>query len=206
MQSIPLGDPVKTTWLLIILFSFFACGCSDQPDPPRQDAASRPEPAASFQNTEAVYDAALQGDIGTVGAYLDRGFGVDRADADQRSLLMLAAFNGHTELCRLLIEKGADVNARDAGGSTPLMFASTGPFVETVQLLLKSGADPNLVDTGEHFTALMHAAAEGQMEVVEALLKRGADKTKKDADQDTAEAFARQKGHGSVADYIRNYK
>jgi ankyrin repeat protein len=197
---------MKTACLLVLLFLCFTCGCSDRSDLPRQTADAQPAPSAAFQNPDAVYEAALQGDIGTVGTYLDRGFGVNRADADQRSLLMLAAFNGHAELCRLLIEKGADVNARDAGGSTPLMFASTGPFVETVQLLLNSGADPNLVDTGEHFTALMHAAAEGQLEVVQALLKHGADKTKKDVDQDTAEAFARQKGHGSVADYIRNYK
>ena len=119
---------------------------------------------------------------------------------------MLAGFNGHNELCRLLIEKGAKVDARDFNGRTALMFASTGPFAGTVRYLLASGADPNVVDQGEHFTALMHAAAEGQMEVVGVLLEHGADKSVKDVDGDTAESFARQKGHGSVADYIRDYK
>ena len=135
-----------------------------------------------------------------------KGFDVNQPNPDRQSLLMLAGFNGHTELCRLLIKTGAEVDARDYKGSTALIFASTGPFAETVRLFLEAGADPNAVDRNEHYTALMHAAAEGHLEVVKVLLEHGADKSPKDVDGDTAETFARQNRHFSVADYIRDYE
>ena len=196
---------MKILYILIILFFLIMAGCSKQSEQVEQEAGLQPESSPEIQDTKIVYDAALQGNIQTVQSYLDKGFDVNKRDADKRSLPMLAGFNGHTELCRLLLGKGAEIDARDFNGRTALMFASTGPFAETVRFLLESGADPNVVDQGEHFTALMHAAAEGQMEVVQVLLEHGADKTVKDVDGDTAESFARQKGHLSVADYLRDY-
>jgi len=197
---------MKILYVLIILFLLITAGCSKQSEQVEQEAGLQPDLSPGIQDTKIVYDAALQGNIRTVQSFLDKGFDVNQSNRDQQSLLMLAGFNGHTELCRLLLEKGAEVDARDFNDRTALMFASTGPFAETVRLLLESGADPKAVDRGEHFTALMHAAAEGQMEVVQVLLEHGADKTVKDVDGDTAESFARQKGHLSVADYLRDYK
>ncbi len=196
---------MKTRHMVFFLLVLVA-GCSEQPDPAEQNAAPKTKSIPAFQNPDNIYDAALQGDIATVRGFLDEGFDVNRLDIDKRSLLMLAGFNGHTELCRMLIEKGAEVDVRDSNGRTALMFASTGPFVETVRLLLESGADPKAVDQSERFTALMHAAAEGQLGVVQVLLEHGADKSVKDVDGDTAESFARQKGHLSVADYLRDYE
>ncbi len=190
----------------MILLLLIAAGCSGKPQGSGNSTEPPEAPPPSFQNTSMVYEAALQGNIQAVQDYLDKGFDVNRSNQDRQSLLMLAGFNGHTELCRLLIGKGAEVDARDFNGRTALMFASTGPFAETVRLLLESGADPNAVDKNERFTALMHAAAEGQMEVVRILLEHGADKSIRDIDGDTAETFARQKGHLPVANYIRDYK
>lgn len=197
---------MKILYILIILFLLVTAGCSKQLEQTETNAVPQSESSPAMQDTKIVYEAALQGDIKTVQNYLKNGFDVNRSNQDQQSLLMLAGFNGHTKLCRLLLEKGAEVDARDINGRTALMFASTGPFAETVRLLLKSGADPKAVDSGERFTALMHAAAEGQLEVVKVLLENGADKSVKDVDGDTAEMFARQNGHLSVADYLRDYE
>ena len=71
-----------------------------------------------------------------------------------------------------------------------------------MELLLERKADPNIVDNQEHFSALMHAAAEGYIEVVKILLDHGADATLKDIDGDTAESFARKNGHTGVADLL----
>lgn len=80
------------------------------------------------------------------------------------------------------------------------MFAATGDNAETVELLLNADAKViNAVDTGEGFTALMHAAAEGQVEVVKVLLKYNADATIRDADGDTAQDFARKNQHAEVS-------
>ena len=49
----------------------------------------------------------------------------------------------------------------------------------------------------------MFAASEGQLDVVKILLANGADASLKDIDGDNAEAFARQKGHVAVAEYIK---
>jgi len=190
--------------MVIAFFLSISLGCSDQSDRPKQVADPQSGASLVSYETNTVYEAARQGDFDTVRSYLDKGFDVNLPDPDRRSLLMLAGFNGHTELCKLLIEKGIKIDARDFNGRTALMFASTGPFADTVRLLLKSGADPNAVDQGEHYTALMHAAAEGHLDVVKVLLENGANKSLKDIDGDTAETFARQNGHIDVADYLKN--
>ena len=89
-------------------------------------------------------------------------------------------------------------------GRTALLYASTGPFAPTVKLLLDHQADPNMVDFDEHFSPLMHAAAEGQLEVVKLLLENGADPTLKDIDGETAALFARTNGHTEVAGLIQS--
>jgi ankyrin repeat protein len=65
-------------------------------------------------------------------------------------------------------------------------------------MLLDAGAEINAVDAGEHFTALMMAAAEGNAEVVKVLLDRGAKKDMVDSDGDAAIDFARRSGHGEI--------
>ena len=87
-------------------------------------------------------------------------------------------------------------------GRTALLYASTGPFAGTVRLLLENKADPNIVDADEHFTPIMHAAAEGQLEVVKILLEYGADPSLKDVDGETARMFAVQNGHTEVANLL----
>jgi hypothetical protein len=49
--------------------------------------------------------------------------------------LMEAAFNGHLDVCRLLIDKGAHIEAKDRYGRTPLHFAAGRGHLEIVRLL-----------------------------------------------------------------------
>ena len=118
---------------------------------------------------------------------------------------MLAAFNGHTDIARLLLDGGAQVNARDPVGRTSLMYAATGPNQETVRVLLEHKADPLAADQEEQFTALMFAAAEGQAEVVRLLLGHGSDPAMVDTDGDTALDFAVRNNHTEVAGLLRNH-
>ena len=153
---------------------------------------------------QLIFDAALNGDLAKVRESIGKGADPNDVDQDGRTALMYASFNGHTEIVRLLLDEGANVGLRDAMGRTALLFASTGPFAETVEMLLDHHADPNITDNGEHFTPLMHAAAEGQLEVVKLLIERGADPSMKDIDGDTAGVFARNNGHTEVAGYIQS--
>jgi ankyrin repeat protein len=161
--------------------------------------AAQPEP-----RIEALHAAAFAGNLEEVRRLLEQGVAVDARDAEGRTPLMWASFNGHTAVDALLLEKGAAIDAREVNGRTALMYASSGPFVGTVGLLLEKGAEVNLQGTAEGFTALMTAAAEGQLEVVRVLLAYGADPDIEDVDGDTAESFATQKGHLEVVVLLRN--
>jgi ankyrin repeat protein len=154
---------------------------------------------------EAVLiEFAFKGDLGTVQKLISAGVPVDSTNEDKSTPLMWSAFNGHTAVAAYLLEKGATVDARDINGRTALLYASSGPFPETVELLLKHGAEIDLQGTTEGFTALMMAAAEGQVDVVRVLLAHGASAAIIDRDGDTAEKFAREKGHDAVLGLLQN--
>jgi ankyrin repeat protein len=153
---------------------------------------------------QALMTAAYAGKLDVAQRLVSEGVSVDTTDPEKHTPLMWAAFNGHTPVVRFLLEQGAKLDAKDVNGRTALMYASSGPFAETVELLLKKGAEVNVQGKLEGFTALMTAAAEGQLEVVRLLLVHGADPDLKDVDGDTAESFAREKGHNVVVDLLQN--
>jgi len=155
---------------------------------------------------EAFRVAAHDGELATVKALLGQGISYDAVDQDGHTALMFAAFNGHSEIVLSLLDAGADIDLRDYLGRTALLYGATGPFPETVKILLDHGADPNLVDSDEHFSPLMHAAAEGNLEVVKVLLAYGADRSLKDVDGDDAASFALQSGHMQVHEYLNMEK
>ncbi len=159
--------------------------------------------AQEIISQQEVVEAALQGKIATIEVALGQGYKPDTRDPENRTALMYAAFNGHTESATKLIAAGADVNLQDKTGTSALMFAASGPSTETVLLLLEQGAKINMIDNNEHFTALMWAAAEGQPKNVKLLLQRGADATLEDVDGDTAETFATKAGHTAVVKILQ---
>lgn len=54
--------------------------------------------------------------------------------------LMVAAFEGHEDVVRILLEAGADVNAKDAEGNTALSLATTRGHQDVIKLLKAKGA------------------------------------------------------------------
>jgi len=164
--------------------------------------SSKSDPASE----ESLRQAALDGKQDQVNSLLEAGTEVDAADVDGHTALMFAAFNGHSDIVLLLLDQDAELDRRDLMGRTALLYASTGPFPETVTILLDRGAKPNVVDSDEHFTPLMHAAAEGNLAVVKVLIEYGADLTLKDVDGDDAESFALQAGHQQLAEYLHSLR
>ena len=85
--------------------------------------------------------------------------------------LHLAAANGHTLCCRVLLDAGADVDAKDGKGYSPIMYAA---HVDVLELLISYGA--NVFDCSSGATALHQCAFYGWgKRAVVALVSAGAD-------------------------------
>ena len=89
--------------------------------------------------------------------------------------LILAAYNGHFAICRLLIDKGAQLEAKDSNGGTPLQYASSNGHIEIVRLLCDRGADIEASDE-DGWRPLHDAARECHISVMKELIEeRNAD-------------------------------
>lgn len=206
-------NPVSITISSILLFTMMGCNHSPDKQTEKRSTGAPEEKITPAQKAtsdppaeEAMRLAAHDGKQDQVSSLIEAGTKVDAVDPDGHTALMFAAFNGHSDIVLQLLEEGAELDLRDFMGRTALLYASTGPFPETVKILLDKGAQPNVVDSDEHFSPLMHAAAEGHLHVVKVLLEYGADLSLKDVDGDDAESFARQAGHQEVADYLRSVR
>jgi ankyrin repeat protein len=131
-----------------------------------------------------VFQAARAGDRAAVEKFLDAGFSIDAADADEMTLLMLAASAGHLDVAKILISRGADISAScdQENGFDAMMFACNSGHEDVASLLLDRGVDVNKryapgSSQGRIFnqTALSIASNRGHIDVCRLLIKRGAD-------------------------------
>ena len=173
-----------------------------EPGPEASDPTAASPALSGPELITQLTSSAFDGNIKGVKDAIEAGADVNGIDEEGRTALMFSSFNGFSEIVLLLLDEGASIDRRDPMGRTSLLYAATGPFPETVRILLDKGAEPNVVDSDEHFSPLMHAAAEGNLDVVKILLKAGSDHTLKDVDGDNAATFARQAGHIAVADHL----
>jgi ankyrin repeat protein len=168
-------------------------------------AAAVPEAAVTPEATPPATDPASAARLERIRRSLEQGLDVNKADPTGRTALMMAAFEGYTEVVELLLDHGAEVDRPDGAGRTAMMYAASGPFPQTVELLVQSGADVNHADTVEAWTALMLAAAEGHQPVVEVLLRHGADLETTDQDGDAAIDHARERGQTHIMALLESW-
>ena len=144
------------TWTLAVVFvALVGCSASSQlrDGKPESGQESDTRAAEVKQTTAAQPDPETAARLARVRQLLQQGRDVNQTDADGRSSLMLAAFDGHTAVVALLLEHGANANMRDSAGRTAVMFAASGPFPDTVEVLLQHGAQVDLADSAEGWTA-----------------------------------------------------
>ncbi len=130
-----------------------------------------------------------------------------RGEEDGRTCLMTASYDGHLDICRLLIDKGAQVEAKDRFGCTPLHYAAINGNVEIVRLLCDRGADVEARTTaGEWqpgYRSLHYAADFGHISVVKELIEeRNAEINARDNHGCTALKDARDGNKHDVAAYL----
>lgn len=153
---------------------------------------------------KAIGNAVANGDTAKVESLLNEGVSPNSKTDDGKTLLMLAAYLGHTDIVKLLIDNGADVNAKDQDGKTALMYAAEKNNVEIGKLLLENGANPNAADNNGR-TALMYAAAKGHLDFAKLLLENGADLNTVDNNGKTALQIARDHNQAAMVDFLSNW-
>ena len=154
-------------------------------------------------------NSAIAGDLEGLKAVIEDSNGLE--EGSDRSLLTLAAANGHYDLVRFLIHRGACVDIRDADGGTTLiqtsctqlLYPETGKamtrgFKKIVEHLLLKGADPNAASTNG-MTPLSCAAVEGHTDIMGLLLDGAAELNAANSYGWTPLMFAANYGrHGTV--------
>src|SRR6185295_12382335 len=123
---------------------------------------------------QGVINAAENGDVALLQAFLDRGFNINTTFDGDGTMLLIAAKNGREAAVRYLLDHGADPNATSPGDGNPLIAAAGAGETEMVSLLLDRGAHIDDVVPGDE-NALITAARRGQTEAVRLLIGRGAD-------------------------------
>ena len=103
-----------------------------------------------------VFDMARQGRAEELAAYVDAGVPVNLTNDRGDSLVMLAAYHGHTAAVEALLARGADPDRANDRGQTPLAGAVFKGETEVVRALVTAGADPaggtpSAVDTARMF-------------------------------------------------------
>ena len=73
--------------------------------------------------TEAILDAAYEGQIDKVRALLKSDANVNSRDKSGQTALIRASGKGFADAVDLLLNSGAEVNARDSAGATALLYA-----------------------------------------------------------------------------------
>jgi len=117
----------------------------------------------------ALLKAAEAGNLEIVNDCLVAGADVNVKLSTGATPLMLATFDGHTDIVRLLLENGANPNCKFPGKNvTPLMIAAQNNHIEIIRLLLGKGADPKAT-TNEGVTAMYIAEQNCHIEIIELL-------------------------------------
>ncbi len=151
---------------------------------------------------QIAFEAAREGDIKTLTAYLSSGFSVNEKNARGDTLLILAAYYGHDEAVGLILnQKGVELDHKNNMGFTALTGAVYKGFNNITQRLIDKGADINTTNRSGQ-TPLMFAALFGREDAARILLAKGARLEAADADGNTAVTLARAQGNQKMLDIL----
>lgn len=128
------------------------------------------DPGADFAG------AIERGDLKAATALLDAGHAADTPIGEgegRHTPLQRAAWNGRTEIAKLLLARGADVNATSSVYGSPLLAAASRGWDDLAAVLLEAGAAVDQRDE-RRGRALHSAVSNGNRDLAALLLKAGA--------------------------------
>ena len=126
--------------------------------------------------THPIFDLIWLNNLLQVTALIQSDPGVVReidSDFYDATPLHYASFEGHLQICRVLLQHHAPVDSRNRTGETPLHYASRKGHHEVARLLLQFHADVNAVNRDFKYTPLHWACQNGHLSTAKVLLEHG---------------------------------
>lgn len=133
----------------------------------------------------ALMDAAVNGNINAINAFIEHNVDVDLQNYIGFTPLMRAAESGNIASINALIGFNANVNAQNRAGSTALILASEKGNMDVINRLLEHTSNVDL-RTNDGWTALMWAAFYAQLDMIDMLIANNAEINAQDNDGHTA--------------------
>ncbi|CAG8467185.1 11487_t:CDS:2 [Gigaspora rosea] len=153
----------------------------------------------------ALHQASAAGNIEIVEILINANACVDLCNNENITPLIVAAYNGHADVCRILIDLGhANIDFQDNSHKAALTLAAYEGHAEVIKVLLARGANVNIIDE-YGWTALMLAAFSGHSYVCYLLLENNANRHVITRNGKTAVVLAREANHNDTANLIENY-
>ena len=144
----------------------------------------------------ALMQAVKNKDAGRVKELIRQGVNVSELDANGDAPLVMAAYEGLTNIVRLLLEAGADVTAVDPGmKATALHAAAYAGRTEAARLLIEYKVEIDKQGPYNGYTALHDAIWQGHLETARVIIEAGANLTLKNNQGQTPLEFARARGN-----------
>ena len=97
---------------------------------------------------------------------------IDQGDPGGYTPLMLASFDGHLRVARILLNKGANTSIVTDDGGSVLHMSAKGGHLAVSKMLMEAGADLEAKCLTDGVTPLHVAAFEGHSKLVEAMIER----------------------------------
>lgn len=152
-----------------------------------------------------IFEAAQDGDLAQVKAFLQSGEPLSKLDENHSGLLHYAAMSGSVragELIDFLVLSGLSVRATNNDGFTPLHSCAVGGISPNAARLIGYGAPVMARDNQQH-TPLNCAAINENIDVARVLLANGADVNDHNSNNWTPLRCAEFKKHERMAEYLK---
>jgi ankyrin repeat protein len=153
-----------------------------------------------------IFEAAVLGEVQRVSELIEQfPEVVSESSPDGYTALQLAAFFGQKDIVEILLNAEADPNvlSENAMHVSAVHAALGARNVEIARVLLAAGGSPTDA-SGEGWTPLHYAAANGEVELTEELLLDGASPQALNQDGKTPLELAIEKGRTSIVERMRN--
>lgn len=122
-----------------------------------------------------IVRAVRKNNINQVKELIQQGYDINKPDVNGDTALILAAYEGKTDVLKLLLEAGADVTVLDPGmKATALHAAAYAGRTESAKLLIEYKIDIDKQGPYNGYTALHDAIWQNNIETAKVIINAGA--------------------------------